>query len=490
MTVVRGERCAMKLFGIDLCHYKDIFGRPREGAQSYRIFDIAVVDVAATVIVAFFIARVRMKVDIPEHKYLTIIQYSSFIIDMGEAAPDDQLSSLTLLIQCHGTITRGLAVTCENVEVLSLVGRPGVKGESGRSTKPEHKGQTNDFMMGTQIRDVYRTHMKNDDDDHDDDAVRKQHDHHDLLAKVATPLRELNECCDIRYEGGYQIHYNPTELRTFYFQPNDHECCRCCTKEGHSRCTYARTMGSTGSAGTRRTDKDIVWTPEYGIFPIISSNVEDYYHTVVSIHDTDQAGKKRPSQSSDIPDEHIEIQPKNILGKARREFWRGKIDRNPNQELEKDGHRLRIKILDDFDKLCETNTTTIDKLINIFQLGMGYQRLFFIDPSCRNYTDEDGDAIPDAETLASPAGIKHMRIDIELQKKHSMEAQQRRPSLNPSPACVTDLGPNPSNVKASSCALMGGGGNKRPSRKRRSRHRRTRRKYTRRSRRRPLLTTN
>ena len=43
---------------LGLCRYKDIFGRPREGAHAYRIFDIAVVDVAATVIVAFFIARV------------------------------------------------------------------------------------------------------------------------------------------------------------------------------------------------------------------------------------------------------------------------------------------------------------------------------------------------------------------------------------------------------------------------------------------------
>jgi hypothetical protein len=420
-------------------------------------------------------------VGVSEHKYLTIIQYSGFIIVMGEAAaaapdrvPHDSLSSLTLFVQCHGTITRGFAVTCENVEVLSLVGRPGVKGESGRSTKPEHKGQTNDFMMGTRIHDVYREHMKKDDD-------FTKNDHHDLLAKVATPLRLLNECCDIKYQGGYQIHYNPTELRTFYFQPNDHECCRCCTKEGSSRCTYARTTGSTGSMGSRPTDKDIVWTPEYGIFPIISSNVGDYSHTVVSIHDTDRSGRKRPSQSSDIPDEHIEIQPKNILGKARRVFWREKINRNPNPELAKDDHRLRKKILADFDNLCETNTTTIDKLINIFQLGMGYKCLYFIDPSCRNYTDEHGNPIPDAETLASSAGIEHMRIDTELQKIHSMEAQRRPLSLNPSPACVTDLATPPNAEKASSCALMGGGGNKRPSRKRRSRHRRSRRKYTRRS---------
>jgi uncharacterized membrane protein len=48
----------MKIFGVDLCRYKDIFGRPREGAHAYRLFDIAVVDVAATVLVAYIIARV------------------------------------------------------------------------------------------------------------------------------------------------------------------------------------------------------------------------------------------------------------------------------------------------------------------------------------------------------------------------------------------------------------------------------------------------
>lgn len=37
---------------LNLCKYKDIFGRPKEGAHSWRVFDIAVVDVALTLIVA------------------------------------------------------------------------------------------------------------------------------------------------------------------------------------------------------------------------------------------------------------------------------------------------------------------------------------------------------------------------------------------------------------------------------------------------------
>jgi len=46
------------MLSLNLCQYKNIFGRPREGAHAYRLFDIAVVDVAATFVLAFFVARV------------------------------------------------------------------------------------------------------------------------------------------------------------------------------------------------------------------------------------------------------------------------------------------------------------------------------------------------------------------------------------------------------------------------------------------------
>ena len=36
-----------------LCAYKDIFGKPGEGLHKYRIFNIAVVDVAFTVVAAY-----------------------------------------------------------------------------------------------------------------------------------------------------------------------------------------------------------------------------------------------------------------------------------------------------------------------------------------------------------------------------------------------------------------------------------------------------
>ena len=39
-----------------LCQYKDILGKPKEGVHQYRIFNIAIVDLSLTVLVAFLIA--------------------------------------------------------------------------------------------------------------------------------------------------------------------------------------------------------------------------------------------------------------------------------------------------------------------------------------------------------------------------------------------------------------------------------------------------
>ena len=41
---------------MDLCQYKDIFGKPGEGVHSYRLFNIAVVDVVLTVLLGLLIA--------------------------------------------------------------------------------------------------------------------------------------------------------------------------------------------------------------------------------------------------------------------------------------------------------------------------------------------------------------------------------------------------------------------------------------------------
>ena len=39
-----------------LCQYKDIFGKPNEGAHSYRFMDIAIVDLLLTILASILIS--------------------------------------------------------------------------------------------------------------------------------------------------------------------------------------------------------------------------------------------------------------------------------------------------------------------------------------------------------------------------------------------------------------------------------------------------
>ncbi len=43
---------------MNLCKYKAIFGKPNEGVHSYRVFNFAIVDVLATLLVAYIISIV------------------------------------------------------------------------------------------------------------------------------------------------------------------------------------------------------------------------------------------------------------------------------------------------------------------------------------------------------------------------------------------------------------------------------------------------
>ena len=52
---------------MSLCKYKNIFGSPGEGVHSYRIYNIAIVDVLTTILVAYII-------------YLFLPKYNFFFI--------------------------------------------------------------------------------------------------------------------------------------------------------------------------------------------------------------------------------------------------------------------------------------------------------------------------------------------------------------------------------------------------------------------------
>lgn len=56
------------------CKYKNIFGEPGKSVHSYRLYDIAVVDVLCTVILALLIKR-----SLPEKSFICIL-ISLFIL--------------------------------------------------------------------------------------------------------------------------------------------------------------------------------------------------------------------------------------------------------------------------------------------------------------------------------------------------------------------------------------------------------------------------
>ena len=41
---------------LNLCKYKDILGKPKQGVHSFRIFDIAIIDVLLTIFAAFILS--------------------------------------------------------------------------------------------------------------------------------------------------------------------------------------------------------------------------------------------------------------------------------------------------------------------------------------------------------------------------------------------------------------------------------------------------
>jgi len=56
---------------MDLCKYKDIFGKPNTGLHKYRLFGLAIVDVILTIIGGYLIAIIFKK----SFLYTTIILF-------------------------------------------------------------------------------------------------------------------------------------------------------------------------------------------------------------------------------------------------------------------------------------------------------------------------------------------------------------------------------------------------------------------------------
>jgi hypothetical protein len=68
---------------MNLCAYKDVFGAPKTGVHRYRLFGVAVVDVLATVLLAWLVAKTtghRMLVVLPLMFLLGIVAHRLFCV--------------------------------------------------------------------------------------------------------------------------------------------------------------------------------------------------------------------------------------------------------------------------------------------------------------------------------------------------------------------------------------------------------------------------
>ena len=52
---------------MSLCKYKNIFGKPKTGAHSLRIFDIAIIDVVLTILLAYILSIFT------KYKFITLL---------------------------------------------------------------------------------------------------------------------------------------------------------------------------------------------------------------------------------------------------------------------------------------------------------------------------------------------------------------------------------------------------------------------------------
>jgi hypothetical protein len=65
---------------MNLCKYKDMFGKPNQGVHSYRINDIAIVDVLLTFILSLIIWYIYNERTFTKYLQITSIAFLSGII--------------------------------------------------------------------------------------------------------------------------------------------------------------------------------------------------------------------------------------------------------------------------------------------------------------------------------------------------------------------------------------------------------------------------
>jgi hypothetical protein len=65
---------------MNLCKYKDVFGKPKQGVHSYRVYDIAIVDVLLTFVLSLIIWYIYNERTFAKYLQITLLAFLSGII--------------------------------------------------------------------------------------------------------------------------------------------------------------------------------------------------------------------------------------------------------------------------------------------------------------------------------------------------------------------------------------------------------------------------
>ena len=324
-----------------------------------------------------------------------------------EGEPETEKKSITLLIQAHGGIIDGPRIPiwlAQDCKILSITGGIGLAGimkrdcptsimgsissKNGVEILPSLTvdGQQLDMMALSYVQQVYS--------------------HINKLPPIGVSNEKSNLSFDIVHKNIPDIYKNcgvtkfrgskiptipfrvltPTQDKTYWLYPNEHEDC-----VFRGKCTRL---------GCEVLEKRDQICPYYGIYVVYSSIPEDINYTL--------CGTKL---------DHTNYNLNIMSGSATKEYWSNKLEQHMTKKTEiaavshdlsniatsmsKQGGIMTLyeqltRFLDDDLPIAEQMvmenplpTITLRQLLEIFKIGMGYDEVIIIDPSCDSCTYSD-----------------------------------------------------------------------------------------------------
>jgi hypothetical protein len=321
-----------------------------------------------------------------------------------EGEPETEKKSITLFIQAHGGIIDGPRIPiwlARDCKILSITGGIGLAGimkrdcptsimgsislKNGVEILPSLtvEGQQLDMMALSYVQQVYSRINKlspigvsNEKSNLSFDIVHKN-------------IPDIYKNCGVtKFRGSkiptipFRVLTPPTQDKTYWLYPNEHE-----------DCVF---RGKCSRLGCEVLEKKDQICPYYGVYVVYSSIPEDFNYTLCGLQEEKE--------------EHTKYNLNIMRGSATKQYWSDKLEQHMRGETEiaaashnlsniatslsEEGGIISLyekmtRFLDDDLPIAEQTimeyplpTITLSQLLKIFKIGMGYDEVIIIDPSC------------------------------------------------------------------------------------------------------------